>query len=109
MGVAIVLALAVLLGHRPSGNYLALVAGALGFLVLLQQPGLGLVALATISFTLPPTVGPGTEVALTPLVLPIPTVVRVWLADGLCQGEELHSCQEIGQRFWGQAGSLIQV
>jgi hypothetical protein len=83
LAVAAVLALSALLGRRPSGNYLALVAGALGFLVLLQQPGLGLVALATLSFTLPSTVGTGTEVVPTPPVLPIAAVVRVWLADVL--------------------------
>jgi hypothetical protein len=75
--VTAVLALSPLLGRCPLGNYLLLVAGALGFLVLLQQPGLGLVVLATLSFTLPFTVGTGTEVALTPPFLSIPAVVRV--------------------------------
>lgn len=87
LAVAAVLALAALLGSRPSGNYLMLVAGALGFLLLLTQPGLGLMALAALSFTLPFTIGTGTEVPLTPTVLLIPAVVGAWLLDGLRRRE----------------------
>jgi O-antigen ligase len=85
--VAGVLGLAALLGRRPSGSYLVLAAGAVGLLLLLQQPGLGLVAVAALSFTLPFEIGTGTEVALTPPVLLIPAVVAVWLLDGLRRGE----------------------
>ena len=54
----VVAALALLLG-----------VGALGFLLLLQHPGLGLVALAALSFTLPLTIGTGSAVELTAPVL----------------------------------------
>jgi O-antigen ligase len=85
--VAGVLGLAALLGQWSSTRTLMLGAGILGLLVLLQQPGLGLVALAALSFTLPFTVGTGTEVALTPPVFLIPAVIGVWLLDGLRRGE----------------------
>jgi O-antigen ligase len=79
--------LAAYLGQRASWGYLALLVGGMGFLLLLQNPGLTLVAMAGLSFTLPFTFGTGSEVALTPPVLLIPVVVVVWLLDGLRQGE----------------------
>ncbi len=62
--------------------FLVLVPGAWRSL-LLQHPGLGLVALAGLSFTLPFTLGTGSEVALTAPVFLIPVVSRAWLVDGL--------------------------
>lgn len=84
--VGAVLALAAYLGGRPSARVLLVGAGALGGLLLIQQPGLGLVALAGLSFTLPITFGTGTEVALTPPVFLIPIVALAWLVDGLRRG-----------------------
>ena len=84
--VAAVLLLAAFLGGRPSARYLLLGVGALGFLLLLQQPGLGLVALAALSFTLPLTIGTGSAVELTAPVLLVPVVVLAWLVDGLRRG-----------------------
>jgi hypothetical protein len=83
----IVLALAAFLGWSASVLYLAVLVGGLGFLLFLQHPGLALVALAGLSFTLPLTFGTGGEVALTPPVFLIPIVVLVWLLDGLRRGE----------------------
>jgi O-antigen ligase len=82
-----VLLLAALLGQRASSIYLLLVGGAVAFLLLLHQPGLGLVVLAALSFTLPFEIGTGTEVPLTPPVFLIPAVVGAWLLDGLRRGE----------------------
>ena len=78
-----VLALSAWLGQRPSARYLLLLGGGLGLVVLLQHPGLGLAVLAALSFTLPLTIGTGSEVSLTAPVLLIPAVALVWLLDGL--------------------------
>jgi O-antigen ligase len=82
-----VLLLAALLGRWASGTYLLLAGGAVAFLLLLRQPGLGLVVVAVLSFTLPFEIGTGSEVSLTPPVLLIPAVVLAWLLDGLRRGE----------------------
>jgi O-antigen ligase len=87
LAVVVVLALAALLGHRVSISLVVLLVAPVGLILLLQHPGLGIVAMAALSFTLPFTVGTGTEVALTPPVLLIPAVVGVWLLDGLRRGE----------------------
>jgi hypothetical protein len=82
-----VLAFAALLGHRASISLVVLLVAPLGLMLLLQHPGLGIVAIAALSFTLPFTIGTGTEVPLTPPVLLIPAVVGGWLLDGLRRGE----------------------
>jgi O-antigen ligase len=87
LAVVAVLVLAALLGQRSSRAYLLLVGGVLAFLVLLRQPGLGLVAVAVLSSSLPFQIGTGTEVPLTPPVVVIPVVVLAWLLDGLRRGE----------------------
>jgi hypothetical protein len=85
--VLAVLVLAAFLGQRPSIIYLALLLGCLGFLLLLRHPGLALVTMAGLSFTLPFTFGTGSEVALTPPVFLIPVVILVWLLDSFRRGE----------------------
>ena len=78
-----VLLLAVRVGRQPSIGFLALGVGGVGLLFLVRRPGLGLVALAALSFTVPVSLGTGTEVALTPPVLLVPVVAVAWLLDGL--------------------------
>lgn len=78
-----VLSLSALMGLRTSPYFLILLGGAGGMVVLLQQPALGLVAMAGLSFTLPLEFGTGSEVALTPPVLLIPGVALAWLVDGM--------------------------
>jgi O-antigen ligase len=82
-----VLAVAALVGRPPLAGYsrllLMLGIGFGGLLFLLQEPGLGLVALAALSFTLPLTFGTGTEVRLTAPVLLIAGVAAAWLLTGL--------------------------
>jgi O-antigen ligase len=82
-----VLAAAAFLGQRASMTYLMLIVGGLGLLFLLWRPGLGLVAMATLSFTLPLSFGTGSEVELTAPVFLIPAVAGVWLLDGLRRRE----------------------
>jgi len=62
---------------------LVLLGAGFGLLVLLREPSWGLVALAGLSFTLPLTIGTGTEVSLTAPVLLIPAVALAWLAGSL--------------------------
>jgi len=88
--VAAVLALAALAGQPELASFraplLALGVGAVGLVLLLGQPGLGLAALAALSFTVPFTLGTGSEVALTPPVLLIPVVVAAWLLSRMQAG-----------------------
>jgi len=79
----LVLALAVYAGHQPSMRWLGLAVGALGLVLLLRYPGLSLVALAALSFTVPFTFSTGTAVSLTPPVFLIAVVALVWLLDSL--------------------------
>jgi hypothetical protein len=83
-----ILSLSALMGFRTSPFFLILLVGAMGMVVLLQQPALGLVAIAGLSFTLPLEFGTGSEVALTPPVLLIPGVALAWLVHGM-QGRSL--------------------
>ena len=53
---------------------LVLLGAGFGLVLLLRQPSWGLVAMAGLSFTLPLTIGTGTEVSLTAPVLLIPAV-----------------------------------
>jgi len=86
LAIIAALLLAAFFGGRPSARYLLLGVGVLGTLLLLQHPGLGLVALAALSFTLPLSIGTGSAVELTAPVLLIPVVVLAWLVDGLRRG-----------------------
>lgn len=72
-----------LVGHRPSQTALTMLVGALGALLLLQQPALGLAAMAALSFTLPLEFGTGSDVSITPPAFLIPAIALVWLVDGL--------------------------
>ena len=81
--VALVLVFAALLGRNASAHLLLLGVGAVGFLLLLRFPGLGLVALVAMTFTLPLEIGTGTEVALTPPVILVPLIAAAWVLDGL--------------------------
>ena len=76
-------ALAGMLGQGWASRLGLLLGGGVGLVLLLQAPGLGLVALAALSLTLPLTIGTGSEVSLTPPVLLIPAITAVWLVDGL--------------------------
>lgn len=78
-----ILSLSALMGFRTSPYFLILLVGAWGMVLLLQQPALGLAAMAGLSFTLPLEFGTGSEVALTPPVLLISGVALAWLVDGL--------------------------
>jgi O-antigen ligase len=78
-----ILSLSALMGFRTSSYFLILLVGAWGMVLLLQQPALGLVAMAGLSFTLPLEFGTGSDVALTPPVLLIPGAALAWLVDGL--------------------------
>jgi O-antigen ligase len=69
--------------------FLVLGVGGAGFMLLLAQPALGLVALAALSFTLPFTLGTGTEVRLTAPVFLIAGIAAAWLLTGL-HGHSLH-------------------
>ncbi len=82
--VAAILIAAALGGLRPSlsAYVLVLLVGAFGLALLLQQPELGLVALAAMSFTLPIEFGAG-GISITPPALLIPLVFGVWLLDSL--------------------------
>ncbi len=62
---------------------LVLLGAGFGLVLLLRQPSWGLVAMAGLSFTLPLTIGTGTEVSLTAPVLLIPAVALAWLAGSL--------------------------
>jgi O-antigen ligase len=81
--VVLVLLFAALLGRNASARLLLLGVGAVGFLLLLRFPGLGLVALVAMTFTLPLEIGTGTEVALTPPVFVVPLIAAAWVLDGL--------------------------
>jgi O-antigen ligase len=85
--IASTLALAALIGRPPlvgfSRLFLMLGVGLAGLVMLLQQPGVGLGALAGLSFTLPFTFGTGTEVRLTPPVFLIAAIAAAWLLTGL--------------------------
>jgi O-antigen ligase len=79
----LVLAVAAYVGLQPSTRWLGLAVGALGFVLLLRYPGLSLVTLAALSFTVPFTFSTGTAVSLTPPVFLIVAVALVWLLDGV--------------------------
>jgi hypothetical protein len=81
--VLAVLLASALAGIRPSPYVLVLLVGAGGMVLLLREPAWGLVAMATLSFTLPLEVGTGGDVAITPPVLLIAAVIGVWLVDSL--------------------------
>jgi O-antigen ligase len=85
--IAGVLVLAALVGRPPLARFrllfLMLGTGGAGMLILLQQPSLGLVALAGLSFTLPFTLGTGSDVRLTPPVFLIAAIAAAWLLTGL--------------------------
>jgi O-antigen ligase len=85
--ILVALSAAAILGRQASARYILLIGGAAGFLLLLQEPGLGLVALAALSFTVPFTFGTGTEVALTPPVFLIAALAGAWLVGSLRRGE----------------------
>jgi len=81
--VVVVLLLVAFVGQRPTMRFFILGAGGLGLILLLRYPGLGLVALAGLSFTLPLQINTGTAVSLTPPVLLIPAVALAWLTNRL--------------------------
>jgi O-antigen ligase len=85
--IASVLVLAALIARPPlagyTGLFLMLGVGLAGLVMLLQRPGLGLVALAGLSFTLPLTFGTGTEVRLTAPVFLIAGIAAAWLLTAL--------------------------
>jgi O-antigen ligase len=85
LGLAALVAQPAMARLRPP--LLVLGLGVAGLLILLQQPGLGLAALAALSFTVPFTLGTGTEVALTPPVFLIAGLAGAWLVNGLLRGE----------------------
>jgi hypothetical protein len=83
VGILVVLLLSAWIAPRASTRFLILTLGGFGALLLLKFPGIGLVALAGLSFTLPLSVGTGSDVLLTPPVFIIPVVALVWIVNGL--------------------------
>lgn len=84
--VLAVLALAFLLGQRASPLWLGLLLAAVGGLLLLARPALGLFALVLAALLLPVEIGTGTEVRLNPVTLLIPAVAALWLLDQMRRG-----------------------
>lgn len=74
------------LGRAPSMSILVLIVGVAGLALLVQRPSLGLVVLASLSFTLPFQLGTGSEVMLTAPVLIVPVIALAWLLAGLRAG-----------------------
>lgn len=81
--VVATLAVSALLALRVSVPLALLLCGAIAFALLLLRPALGLVAVAVLSFTLPVTLGTGSEVSLTTPVVLIPVLILAWLVDGM--------------------------
>lgn len=77
------LGLAAMLGRRASISTAAVIAAAALLLALVQRPESGLVAIAALSFTVPISLGTGTDVALTPPVFLIGATAIAWLLAGL--------------------------
>lgn len=78
-----VLLAAVVFGMRASTRWLMLIIAALGALVLLWKPVLGLLAIVLAALLVPVNISTGTEVAINPVTLLIPAMLVVWLLDML--------------------------
>ena len=76
-----VLALAFLLGQRASALWLGLLVAALGALVLLIRPALGLLALVAAALLVPLEISTGTEVYLNLGALLVPALLLLWVLD----------------------------
>ena len=85
--VAIVLALAFLIGMSVSWFWLVLLFASLGVLILLRKPALGLAVLIVAPLAVPFDVKTGTEVMLNVTVLLIPFVTALWLLDSIRSGQ----------------------
>jgi hypothetical protein len=79
--VLAILGVSALLGYIQSPILLALLVLVVGFALLLQYPGLGLVAMTGLSFTLPLEISTGSDVALSPPILLIPATVLAWVLE----------------------------
>ncbi|TAH53913.1 MAG: hypothetical protein EYC68_01360 [Chloroflexota bacterium] len=76
-----VLLLSAFLAMRAQVNFLFLLIGIGGLLVLLQAPRLGLIILLVGSLVLPFSIGTGTQTPINITVILIPVLLGVWVAD----------------------------
>jgi hypothetical protein len=76
-----VLLLSAYLAQRPSENYLIMLVGLGGVLILLRWPPLGLAALLVSTLVVPFSIGTGAQTPLTITVLIIPVLIGVWALD----------------------------
>lgn len=79
--VGVILLGALVAGYFASPFVLMLPIVGLGVVVLLKWPILGLVALVVAALLLPIDIGTGTEVALNPATLLVPTLLGIWVLD----------------------------
>jgi hypothetical protein len=84
--VAGLLCAAAYVGRRSNPRILMLPILAVGGLMLVRRPALGLMALVTAALFVPRQLGTGTEVALNAASLLVPALLALWLADGLLRG-----------------------
>ena len=82
-----VLALAALLGQRPSMRLVQLAVigggGLLAFSVLMRQPTWGVLALIPVSLLVPFEIGTGTGTSLNATVLTLFSLLSLWVLDGM--------------------------
>lgn len=80
---------AALLGFRASLQWLVLLGGGMGAVVLLERPILGLLALVPAAMVVTVEFGTGTDVALNLVTLLIPALMAVWFLD-MVRRQQLH-------------------
>ncbi len=83
--VAGVLLLSVLLARSASSMYLILLAGIAALVVLVHMPVLGLFALPISALVIPFALSTGTQTSVHSVVLLIPLLMVIWVADMLRQ------------------------
>lgn len=76
---AVVLSVAIYLGSEASLRWAAVLVAAMGGLVLLAQPLLGLPVLVIVALVLPLEIGTGTAVMLNLAAILVPVLIVVWL------------------------------
>jgi hypothetical protein len=79
--ITTVLAAAVLLGRNASLRWLALLVTAMGAVLLLARPVLGLPVLVVAGLVVPLEFGTGSEVQLNPATLLVPVLLALWMLE----------------------------
>jgi len=79
--VALVLAGAAVLGYRAANRWLAVLMVAIGAVLLLHQPLLGLLALVPAALVVPIEFDTGTAVSVNPATLLVPALLGLWVLD----------------------------